>query len=242
MKIAVAQTRPIRGDIRRNIEKHTALIDLAASAGASMVIFSELSLTGYEPELAGKLATYQDDSRFEDIQKISDAKTITIGAGMPTVSESGIRISMLIFQPNSPRQVYSKQHLHADEFPYFVAGDQPVFLTKGKQKVALAICYELSIPGHSAYAVQQGATVYVASVAKTLTGVENAGQTLSNIANTCSIPVLMANCIGYCDTFESAGNSAIWNSNGVLIGQLKSTDEGILMIDTETQDLVEKLL
>ena len=50
MKICVAQTRPIKGDIQSNIDHHKRLIDLAVSNGADTVIFPELSLTGYEPE------------------------------------------------------------------------------------------------------------------------------------------------------------------------------------------------
>jgi len=57
MKICVAQTRPVKGDIQSNIENHKKFIDLAVSGGADTIIFPELSLTGYEPELAKELAT-----------------------------------------------------------------------------------------------------------------------------------------------------------------------------------------
>ncbi|HET9532598.1 MAG TPA: nitrilase-related carbon-nitrogen hydrolase, partial [Blastocatellia bacterium] len=66
MKICVAQTRPVKGDIQGNIDNHKRLIDLAASNGADMLIFPELSITGYEPELSRELATNQDDERFDD--------------------------------------------------------------------------------------------------------------------------------------------------------------------------------
>jgi predicted amidohydrolase len=46
MKICVAQTRAIKGDIQSNIDNHKKLIDLAISNGANIVIFPELSLTG----------------------------------------------------------------------------------------------------------------------------------------------------------------------------------------------------
>ena len=57
MRISVAQTRPIKADIPANIEGHLRLLDLAAGIKADTVIFPELSLTGYEPELAQDLAT-----------------------------------------------------------------------------------------------------------------------------------------------------------------------------------------
>ena len=52
MKICVAQTRPIKGNIEANIENHINLLKLAISNEAEAVFFPELSLTGYEPELA----------------------------------------------------------------------------------------------------------------------------------------------------------------------------------------------
>jgi predicted amidohydrolase len=52
MKIAVAQTRPIKGDISTNIKTHKKLIDLAISYKVDTIFFPELSITGYEPELA----------------------------------------------------------------------------------------------------------------------------------------------------------------------------------------------
>ena len=82
MKICVAQTRPIKGDIQSNIHNHKKLIDLAVSSGAEIVIFPELSLTGYEPTLAKELAINEDDSRLDDFQKISDTQQITIGVQM----------------------------------------------------------------------------------------------------------------------------------------------------------------
>ncbi|HEX6428919.1 MAG TPA: carbon-nitrogen hydrolase family protein, partial [Niastella sp.] len=122
MKIGVAQTRPVTGDIPANIEYHKTFIALAAMNGVDAIIFPELSLTGYEPSLAKELATDTTDSRFDPFQQLSDTKQITIGVGVPTKSASGIHISMVLFQPNKPRQLNTKKYLHADEEPFFVSG------------------------------------------------------------------------------------------------------------------------
>lgn len=240
MKIAVAQTRPVKGNIQSNIVQHKKLIALAVSNGADTIIFPELSLTGYEPELAKELATDQDDSRFDVFQKISDTDQITIGVGMPTKSKEGILISMLIFQPHKPGQTYSKQYLHSDEYPYFINGQQRVLLKENK--IALAICYELSVPEHPENVFKSGADIYIASVAKTAIGVEKASKNLSDIARKYSMTVLMSNCVGHCDNFESAGKTSIWNNKGLLAGQLNDSNEGILIIDTDTQELIEKII
>jgi hypothetical protein len=54
--IAVAQTCPVRGDVETNLAQHLRLTALAASEGAQVVVFPELSLTGYEIGLAERLA------------------------------------------------------------------------------------------------------------------------------------------------------------------------------------------
>lgn len=242
MKICAAQTRPVKGDIQSNIDNHKKLIDLAASNGADTIIFPELSITGYEPELAKDLATDVDDGRFDDFQKISDAKRITVGIGVPLKEETGISISMVIFQPQLARQKYSKKYLHSDEEPFFVSGQSSTCLIDNQIDIALAICYELSVPEHAENAVKYGAKIYVASVAKTEDGVRKAIERLSDIASKNSMPVLMSNCVGRCDNFESAGKSSVWNDKGLLIGQLDNTNEGIIFFDTDTQRAFDKTI
>jgi predicted amidohydrolase len=239
MKISVAQTRAVKGDIQQNIANHRRLIGLAVAANADMIIFSELSITGYEPELAKELATHAADTRFDDFQVISDKHDIIIGVGIPTHSEKGIRISMIIFQPHQQRETYSKQYLHSDEFPFFVNGDKQVFLTKENKKIALAICYELSVDAHSENAHANQADIYIASVAEHIKGVEKSGRRLPAIAEKYGMLVLRANSIGPNDNFYSAGQSAIWDSKGKLLAQLNAKDEGVLIMDTDLQQVAE---
>ena len=244
MKIAVAQTRPFKGDILRNIEAHLRLIELAAKVRAGTIIFPELSITGYEPELASGLATTAMDVRLDVFQTLSDRYWMTIGVGIPTTDGAGVRITELIFQPGQLRQVYHKRYLHADEspaLPLSVAAEA-VSLKKDGKIAALAICYELSVPAHSEEAHRSGADVYLVSVAKTRAGMEKAAETLADIARRYSMTVLVSNCVGPCDNFECGGRSAVWNREGVLLAQLDGVEEGILMLDTDTGEVIKQEL
>ena len=49
MKISVAQTKPVKGNIESNIDHHKKIIDLAVSYETDIIVFPELSITGYEP-------------------------------------------------------------------------------------------------------------------------------------------------------------------------------------------------
>lgn len=234
MKICVAQTRPVKGEVQINAEAHTKFIQIAVSNAVDIIIFPELSLTGYEPTLAKALAVSTDDKCLDNFQTISDIGNITIGVGMPVKSDQGILVGMIILQPDKPRQTYFKQYIHPDEEPFFTGGHYQHGLLGGTDKIALAICYELSIPQHSEKASQTGAEIYVASVAKTVDGVDKAITTLSGIASKHSMLVLMANCVGECDETICGGKTSAWNREGVLLGQLSATNEGLLIMDTNS--------
>jgi predicted amidohydrolase len=175
-------------------------------------------------------------------QEISDTSQITIGVGVPIKNKTGICISMIIFQPHKARQVYSKKYLHPDEEEYFVSGQNSAGLPVNNSNMAIAICYELSVPEHWENAVKNGAQIYIASVAKSADGVEKATKSLADIANKYSMTVLMSNSVGQADGFECAGKTSIWNNKGVLAGQLNDTNEGILIIDTDTEELIERTI
>lgn len=237
MKICLAQTKSTKGDIEQNISNHKRWIEVAVSQNVDLIVFSELSLTGYEPALAQELATEPADPRLNEFQQISDQNEIVIGVGLPLKLGVDIFISMLIFHPKEPRQVYSKQMLHSDELSYFAQGRKQTILTIKNIKIALAICYESLQPEHLERAMKLGAEVYLASVAKSSQGIEKAVAHFSEISKKHAIPVLMTNGIGPCDNFESAGLSAIWDENGTLIKQLDPNKECLLTYDTETKEV-----
>ena len=171
MKVCVVQTKPRKGDIQYNVASHKKLIRLANSKGADVIIFPELSITGYEPELANDLAIEPEDEILDDFQHISDSTSSTIGVGMPTKSKNGVCISMILFRPGKQRQVYSKKYLHKDEQPFFMSGENDsAFILD--TSFALAICYELSVPEHAHDAYNNGAKLYIVSAVKSHNGIK----------------------------------------------------------------------
>jgi predicted amidohydrolase len=235
MKLCVAQARAVKGDILRNIENHKKIIHLAVSHGADTIIFPELSITGYEPSLAKELAAELHDERLDVFQAISDENQVTIGVGMPLRTAAGVSISMVLFQPQAPRNVYAKKYLHADEDPYFVSGQSTLSLLGEDGDVALAICYELSVPQHVEDAYKCGAQFYLASSVKSIGGIEKAIARLSEIGCEYDMMVLLSNAVGESDGFECAGKSAVWDNTGSVLKQLDATSEGILILDTATR-------
>ncbi len=234
MRICAAQVESIRGDIDGNVRKHESFVELAASHAADLIYFPELSLMGYEPTLAKDLATDPDDERLQVFQRWADSRRITIGVGLPTRYRSGVRISMILFQSRKPPLSYAKQQLHSDELPFFVYGEGQLIITAGEHRLAPAICFESLQPNHADAAARQGADVHLASVAKPRRDVLKAYELYSAIAQRHAMTVLMANCVGPCDDFVSAGQSAIWNARGQRVAKVDGDDEAIVMCDTAT--------
>lgn len=232
MKIAIAQIKPLKGEVHKNIKKHLKFIEKSIELNVDLIIFPELSITSYEPILAKELATHKEDSLFNPFQKLSDKYGISIGIGMPIKSKNGIHISMLIFQVSKEVSVYSKQILHNDELPFFICGQEPTFLHLKGNKIALGICYETLQSQHFINAHQKGANIYIASVAKPIEGIQKAYAHFPKMAKEFKTPILMSNAVGFCDNFMSVGQSSVWDEKGNLLNQLDDKNEGILIHDT----------
>jgi predicted amidohydrolase len=237
MKLCAAQTKPIKGAIEQNTIAHIKMIELAIANEVDFIVFPELSLTGYEPELAKELATTVHDNRLDIFQQLSNANAITIIVGLPTISDMGIHISAIIFQAHKPRQLYSKQFLHTDEDIYFTPGSASIILKQEQYKIALAICYELSVSAHATIAAKNEATVYIASVLNSVQGVDKDINRLAAIAKEYGMLTLMANYVGVSGGYTCAGKTSIWNTSGKIIGQLDDVEQSLLIVDTDTMQV-----
>jgi len=240
MKIAAAQIKPIKGDILKNIENHQRLIKAAATKNVDLIIFPELSITGYEPELAEQLSIDFEDQILDVFQKMADDNKMSITVGMPTKSGDRLFISSIIFEPESKRKMYSKRNLFPTEIAIFSKGDRFCQLEVLQNKISLAICYDLSDPMHSQEAYQAGSTIYTASVLNSVNGIDEDIIKLSTIAEKYHMHIVMANFIGESGGYACAGKSSVWSNTGSLLGQLNGEDEGILILHTDN-DQIEKI-
>ena len=101
----------------------------------------------------------------------------------------------------------------------------------------MAICYELSVPQHAEDAAKNGAEYYIASVVEDT--IDKAIGKLSATATKYKMMVLMANAVGQTGEYLCNGKSSIFDINGALMGQLDTTQEGILIVNTETHKITD---
>lgn len=72
-----------------------------------------------------------------------------------------------------------------------------------EKKIAFGICYETLRREHFFQAIEHEADIYIASVAKPERRIKKAYLHIPSIAKEFNIPILMSNCVGYCDNFLS---------------------------------------
>lgn len=225
LTIAAAQSISIAGDLAANLAWHQRFMQAAVEQGVQLLVFPELSLTGYERGLAAELAVVPEDTVLQPLRGFAQEIGVTTVVGMPIrLSEnSPVLIGALVLGADGSLGVYSKQHLHPGEEVAFSPGTGGSTLTLGDDTVALAVCADFSHASHAAAAAQQGADIYAAGVLITGNGYAPDTALLQGYAVTHSMAVLMANHGGATGGWESAGRSAIWASDGSLIAVAPGT-------------------
>lgn len=162
--LAAAQTTAAKGNISLNIRQHMKLIETAAEKCARLVHFPELSLTGYEPELAKELSFDLCDPRLKPLQKIASIKNIIVIVGAPLRTDSGIQIASFILYPDGSQEVYTKHHLHPGEEIFFIPGSDNPQLKLGKLNASLAICADITHKSHIQCASTSGSLLSPGSI------------------------------------------------------------------------------
>ena len=91
MRVCLAQYRSA-SDVDTNVGRHREVVRRAAAAACDVVLFPELSLTGYRPSVAAEEALPLDAPDFEPLRAASDELGIVIVAGLPLAAETGVEI------------------------------------------------------------------------------------------------------------------------------------------------------
>jgi predicted amidohydrolase len=230
ISIAIAQSASVKGDLDANIAHHGQFVKKTAGHGVRMIIFPELSLTGYEPELAKDLALRPDDKRLYPLKRLSEKLNIILAAGAPVLNGDGqINLSILCFYPDHSIRSYAKQHLHHDEKLVFSPGREDFILDLPDEKIALAICADISDPMHARRAADLGATLYAASVLVSYNGYETDARELEQTASRYRMTVFMANHSHETGGYIPAGRSAVWDRTGRLLARCQGTEEALII-------------
>jgi predicted amidohydrolase len=244
--IAAAQTIPKRGDVGANIEQHLRLVPIAAQENVQVLVFPELSLTGYELDLASDLAFSEGDSRLAPLAEMASSCSVILVVGAPVRIGTRLHIGAFIVSPDRSVEVYTKHHLGAfssgdsqggivppAEDTVFHRGDRNPLVRFGGNTAAVAVCADTRHPSHARQAADRGATTYLAGSFTIASHLEMTASNLQASAKRHRMAVALANYGGPSGGLASGGGSAIWSENGELLAQLDVTGTG-LVVATES--------
>jgi len=228
MKIAVAQCSAIKGDISLNVENHLKYVRAAGSLGVTYIVFPELSLTGYELELANALCLSQDDKRLEPLVLAAKEYNMSIGVGAPIKSDGLPKIGLIIIDGDGNVQTYEKIFLHEGEDIYFSSGDKYHYITREQDIIANAICADTINSEYAKNCSLAGASIYIAGVLVTPQGYEKDANKWASYASGHNMLVAIANYNQVSGGLQGAGKSAIWYKNG-LLSQAGDNEDAIVL-------------
>ena len=242
MILAAAQTVPKRGDVDANVAQHLDLARRAADEGAALVLYPELSLTGYELDLAADLAFTHDDPRLDPLREFARESGVTLVVGAPLRHDDKLLLTVLILKPDGGVAHYAKRHLGAfpadvnpggpvppPEPSVFAPGTEHPVLELGGRKVAFAICADIGHPQHVADAAARSADTLLASMFFLPQDRETEHGRLSGYAREHEMWVVVGNYGGPTGGLPSGGASGAWSPAGEPIGVLGSSGSGVIV-------------
>jgi predicted amidohydrolase len=215
--IAAAQTLAVAGDIAANAERHLDFIQAAASHEVQLLLFPELSLTGYEPTLARQAAITVDDERLLPLREAAVEHSMTVIVGAPLLLDGELKIGALALLPDGSLATYAKQYLHSGEDEVFTPGCHGVCVTVGETRAALAVCADITHAEHAQQAAVLGAQLYAAGMLLSERGYPAETAMLQGYAREHRMAVLLANYGGPTGGWQPAGRSAVWDEQGELV-------------------------
>lgn len=149
LTVSAVQYEALDGGVAANLAEHISLIEDAEDHGSRLVIFPELSVTGYALQRLSDPDQWLSpaDARLDGIREICRRTGITAVVGAPYREPDGTpRLASLVVHPSGAVEASFKVRLHGGEAEWFAAGEGAAVLELDGWRVALAICFDAARP------------------------------------------------------------------------------------------------
>ncbi|MDQ6952419.1 MAG: NAD+ synthase [Mariprofundaceae bacterium] len=239
MKVMLAQCAPCVGDIEGNIAMMLDVMQQAEQAKLDLLVFPELSLTGYPPEDLLLRPSFLDAVEQGVDRLIKASVSVCVIFGAPRRSERGLKNTAFLCQHTASVGIYDKQCLPNygvfDERRYFEGGQGDNVFEINGQRIGLGICEDMWQAGWRDAQVGKQCDVYVCLNASPFyLGKQDKREALTSVAaKQWQTPVIYVNAVGGQDEVVFDGGSHVVNAHGDLLQRIPLFSNQCVCVDLE---------
>jgi NAD+ synthase (glutamine-hydrolysing) len=239
LRVALAQLNATVGDLDGNREKILAFLSEARAAGADLVVFPELAVTGYPPEDLLLRPGFVNAAR-ETLEEVARATTglVTL-VGTPWFDRD-LANACAVCADGQVRAIYRKHFLPNygvfDEHRYFAEGRDLVLLHLGDVYLAPTICEDLWQPGPPATDLALAGAQLLVNLSASPFHVgkaEEREEMLVTRARDTSSYLAFCNLVGGQDELVFDGHSVVLDDSGEVVARAPGFEEHLLVVDVE---------
>src|SRR5947209_7347605 len=248
MRLALAQIDTVVGDLDGNRERILRRLEEAREAGADLVLFPELAVTGYPPEdLLLRPAFIREARRSLDLIA---AQTGAIAAlvGVPLLDHDLFN-ACAVCAGGEVKAVYRKRFLPNygvfDEERYFAAGRELVLLRLGETLIGPTVCEDLWQPGPPATDLALAGAQLIANISASPFHVgkdREREEMLVTRARDSSCFVAFCNAVGGQDELVFDGHSLVLDDEGTVLARAPGFEEYLLVVDVDPEEVFARRL
>ena len=248
--LGMAQLAPVLGDLEKNLALHEKILREAEGQGVDLLLFPELSLTGYFlKDMVPSVALTPRDSRLDFLKRASRGMAIVVGF-VEESSDHRFFNAAAYFDDGKLRHVHRKLYLPTyglfDEQRYFAQGDKLQAFDTRFGRMALTICEDLWHPATAYLAALDGAQVILCVSASPGRGLRPGG-TFANAAAwehlnrayaqlfTCFL--CFCNRVGYEDGACFWGGSEVIAPTGEALVRAPQLEEALLTVTIDRREV-----
>jgi predicted amidohydrolase len=245
IRLALAQINSRREHKEENLQKIEEFTLRAKEQHADLVIFPELSLTGYVlHDQIYELAEVIPGPSTKRIEELAKKTGIHIIFGMPELSEKSkatIFNTAVLIGPTGLigkfRKMYLPTHSVFEERRYFRAGYQTAVFTTDIGKIGLFICYDIFFPEVCRLTRLKGAELIICISASPAVrrGYFEILTTARALENTAFLAYV--NLTGIEDGLQFWGGSRLVSPTGDLLAAAKYDEEDLVICDVDYSDM-----
>lgn len=173
MRVALVQMASQKGEIATNLTEHARQIEAAQARGVDLILFPEMSITGYiDPSRWPEAVLRVDGPEINQFVALTSASDITAVAGLVEHNSNGHPfITQIAAQAGEIVSIYRKRQIVDEEADWFAPGPpEPAIFAVDSVTVGLAACADIDNPAVYRDCARAGAQIILHASAPGLYG------------------------------------------------------------------------